>query len=128
MRNKLNATTYLTNTVIGWEKLLHRLLVDSSLNGEWYLCDDSFMYNFNNFVEAINDSSILNDNFELLEVVSFEEAEILLHSHNIKFSLIETPIKKNANIIEHNITVCRLKEIISDNESLTMFKEFPYIS
>ena len=102
--------------VIGWEKLLHRLLSDSTLNGEWYLCDDLFMYNFNTLIDAINTSSILNDNFEFLEAVSIEEAEILMHSHNIKFSLIEVPVKKSINIIERNITISRLKEIINDDE------------
>ena len=98
--------------IIGLEKLIHRLLVDSNLRGEWYLYTESFVKDITYIMELINSSEILNIDYEFLEVVSFEEVEILLHSHEFCFSNIKLPLGKNLNYKEQNITASEMMKLI----------------
>lgn len=99
--------------VSGWEKLIHRMLKDHKLNREWYLCNEEFMEIFSNLIEMINSGDLLGDDYDFLDEVSFNEIEILLHSHNIKFASVQLPIEKSIPILESGIEANRILEVLT---------------
>jgi len=96
----------------GFERLLHRMLKESRLKGEWFLLDDNFIEHFQQLLMMISESKILDEDFYFLDEVSMDEAEILLHTHQLNFAKVSLPIKKDNKFTTTNMSINQLIELL----------------
>lgn len=96
----------------GFEKLLNRMLSEKRQNGEWFICDAQFLISFRKLLSMIGEGKLLDDNYEFLDDVSFDEMEILLHSHELKFSSVSLPIKSDQKFDYIDLSIDEIIEIL----------------
>lgn len=96
----------------GFEKLLNRMLSEKRQNGEWFICDAQFLISFRKLLSMIGEGKLLDDNYEFLDDVSFDEMEILLHSHELKFSSVSLPIKSDKKFDYIDLSIDEIIEIL----------------
>lgn len=98
----------------GFERLLHRMLSESKLKGEWFLLNDIFIERFQQLLIMISENKILDNNFDFLNEVSMDEAEILMHTHKLNFAKVSLPIKKDKKFTSTNMSINQLIKLLNN--------------
>ncbi|MBT2764047.1 GIY-YIG nuclease family protein [Paenibacillus sp. ISL-20] len=89
--------------IYGLEKVLHKLIDKYKMKGEWYLGSEEFFDLFNSILLRINSGSLGDIVFEDEDRFSYEEVEILFHSHDYRFYEIELPIKTKGKLVSNQL-------------------------
>ncbi|MFE5321666.1 GIY-YIG nuclease family protein [Paenibacillus sp. NPDC056579] len=81
--------------IYGLESVFHKLIDQYKMKGEWYLGSEDFFMLFDSILIRVNSGSLGELVFENEDNFSYDEVEILFHTHNYSFSEIEMPIESN---------------------------------
>lgn len=100
--------------ILGLEGVLHKLIDNYKLKGEWYLGVEDFFEIFNILMQRINEGKLGDYVFENEDLFSIDEVEILFHCHEYSFYELLMPIKRE--------DIIKCKQLSNPKEIYTIIK------